>query len=108
MVKQFEGALCTDSKGGFDAVRYNKSHLLGLSNARSAPQALYNFENTSGAGSKLRWVASDHDLSGSLTKNRADCRVGFQKFLKTWLWAVKYDPQFIASKKNKERKAKQQ
>ena len=40
------------------------------------------------AGSKLRWVASDHDLSGSLTKKRADCRVGFQKFLKTWLWAV--------------------
>ena len=48
MVKQVEGALCTDSKGGFDAVRYNESHLLGLSNTRSAPQALYNFENTSG------------------------------------------------------------
>ena len=50
---------------------------------------------------KLRWVASDYDLGDSLTKKRPDCRVGLQKFLKTWLWAVKYDPQFIASKKNK-------
>ncbi|CAL1167297.1 unnamed protein product [Cladocopium goreaui] len=43
----------------------------------------------------------DYDLGDSLTKKRPDCRVGLQKFLKTWLWAVKYDPQFIASKKNK-------
>ena len=101
MVKQVEGLLCTDSKGGFDAVLYNESPLLGLSNTRSALQALQLREYLQRAGSKLRWVASDYDLGDSLTKKRPDCRVGLQKFLKTWLWAVKYDPQFIASKKNK-------
>ena len=87
-------------KGGFDAVLYNESPLLGLSNSRSALQALQLREYLQRAGSKLRWVASD--LGDSLAKKRADCQVGLQKFLKKiWLWAVKYDPQFIASKKNK-------
>ena len=80
---------------------YNESPLLGLSNSRSAPQALQLREYLQRAGSKLRWVASDYDLGDSLTKKRADCRVGLQKFLKVWLWAVRYDPQFIASNKNK-------
>jgi len=92
MAKLVEGILCTDSKGGFDNVLYNESPLLGLSNSRSALQALQLREYLQRAGSKLPWVASDYDLGDSLTKKRADCRVGLQKFLKAWLWAVRYDP----------------
>ena len=33
------GVLCTDSRGGFDAVEVNESPLLGLSNLRAALQA---------------------------------------------------------------------
>ena len=33
------GVLCTDSRGGYDAVEVNESPLLGLSNLRSALQA---------------------------------------------------------------------
>ena len=39
------GILCTDSRGGYDAVELNESPLLGLSNLRSALQAFQRREN---------------------------------------------------------------
>ena len=49
MVKQVEGVLCTDSKGGFDAVRCNESHLSWVWATPALHLKPYtNFENTSG------------------------------------------------------------
>ena len=95
------GIMCTDSKGGYDAVEINESPLLGLSNTRAALQAYQLRGNLERAAGELRWVASDYDLADALTKKRQDCRTGLQRFLQTWLWCIKYDPQFQSAKKNK-------
>ncbi|CAE7227902.1 GIP [Symbiodinium sp. CCMP2456] len=100
-VLKLRGILCTDSKGGYDAVEVNESPLLGLSNTRAALQAFQLRGNLERAAGNLRWVASDYDLADALTKKRADCRVGLLRFLQTGLWSIKYDPQFQSSKKNK-------
>ena len=38
-VLEVKGILCTDSRGGYDAIEVNESPLLGLSNMRAALQA---------------------------------------------------------------------
>ena len=103
MVRSVPGILCTDSKGGYDAVMINESPLLGLSNLRSALQAMQLRENMIRAGTKLRWVASDYDLGDSMTKKRPDSRVGLMKFMKTRLWCVAYDPSFTSAKRSHQR-----
>ena len=95
------GLLCTDSRGGYDAVEVNESPLLGLSNLRAALQAFQLRDNLARVGCDLRWLASDYDLADALTKKRPDCRVGLQRFLQTWMWCVAFDPTFTAAKKNK-------
>ena len=61
-VKLVKGILCTDSRGGYDAVEVNESPLLGLSNLRAALQAFQLRDNLRRVGCELRWVASDYDL----------------------------------------------
>ena len=96
-----KGILCTDSKGGFDAVEINESPLLGLSNMRAALQAFQLRDNLKRVACELRWLASDYDLGDAFTKKRQDCRIGLLKLLRTWLWSIAYDPNFVAAKKNK-------
>ena len=97
-----KGILCTDSKGGYDAVELNESPLLGLSNMRAALQAFQLRDNLGRTCGELRWVASDFDLGDALTKKRADCRVGLLKFLRTGRWCIRFDdPNFVSAKKNK-------
>ena len=100
-VLKVKGVLCTDSRGGYDAVELNESPLLGLSNMRSALQAFQLRDNLSRAGCELRWLASDYDLADALTKKRMDSRVGLLKFLRTGVWSIKFDPDFTAAKKGK-------
>ncbi|OLQ13334.1 hypothetical protein AK812_SmicGene2723 [Symbiodinium microadriaticum] len=100
-VVNIKGIMCTDSKGGFDAIEVNESPLLGLSNTRAALQAYQLRGNLRRAAGDLRWVASDYDLADALTKKRPDCRVGLTRFLQTGVWCIKYDPQFQSAKKNK-------
>ena len=95
------GILCTDSRGGYDAIEVNESPLLGLSNMRAALQAFQLRDNLKRVNCDLRWVASDYDLADAFTKKRADSRVGLLKYLKTRHWAVAYDPNFVAAKRNK-------
>ena len=95
------GILCTDSCGGYDAVEVNESPLLGLSNMRAALQAFQLRDNLKRVNCDLRWVASDYDLADAFTKKRGDSRIGLLKFLKTRHWAVSYDPNFVAAKRNK-------
>ena len=95
------GVLCTDSRGGYDAVEVNESPLLGLSNMRAALQAFQLRDNLKRVNCDLRWVASDYDLADAFTKKRADSRVGLMKFLLNRLWSIAYDPHFVAAKKNK-------
>ena len=96
-----KGVLCTDSRGGYDAVEVNESPLLGLSNLRAALQAFQLRDNLKRCGSELRWLASDYDLADALTKKRSECRAGLQRFLQTWEWAILFDPTFTSAKRNK-------
>ena len=50
-----KGIVCTDSRGGYDAVEVNESPLLGLSNLRAALQAFQLRDNLKRVGSELRW-----------------------------------------------------
>ena len=98
---QVKGVLCTDSRGGYDAVEVNESPLLGLSNLRAALQAFQLRENLRRVGCELRWVASDYDLGDALTKKKMEARLGLVKFLTTWLWSIAFDPSFTSAKKSK-------
>ncbi|CAE7241764.1 Smyd3 [Symbiodinium sp. CCMP2592] len=100
-VVHVKGVLCTDSRGGYDAVEVNESPLLGLSNMRSALQAFQLRDNLRRAGCGLRWVNSEYDLADALTKKRADARAGLIKFLQTWHWSIAFDPSFTSAKKSK-------
>ena len=102
-VLQVKGILCTDSKGGYDALERNESPLLGLSNMRAALQAFALRDNLKRVRCELRWLASDYDLADAMTKKRADSRVGLIKFLKTWLWSIAFDPNFVSAKRNKKK-----
>ena len=97
-----KGVLCTDSRGGYDAVEVNESPLLGLSNMRAALQAFQLRDNLARVGCELRWVASDYDLADALTKKRPDSRVSLWKFLRTWLWTIAFDKSFTSSRRNKQ------
>ena len=48
------GVLCTDSRGGYDAVEVNESPLLGLSNMRAALQAFQLRDNLKRVNCDLR------------------------------------------------------
>ena len=84
------GILCTDSRGGYDAIEVNEPPLLGLSNMRAALQAFQLRDNLKRVNCDLRWVASDYDLADAFTKKRGDSRVGLLKFLKSRDWSVAY------------------
>ena len=96
-----KGIVCTDSRGGYDAVEVNESPLLGLSNMRAALQAFQLRDNLRRTGTELRWLASDYDLADALTKRKAEARQGLLRFLQTGRWAIKYDPLFRSAKKSK-------
>ena len=100
-VLALRGIVCTDSRGGYDAVEINESPLLGLSNMRAALQAFQLRDNLRRAAGELRWVASDFDLGDALTKKRAECRLGLSQFLCTRKWCIKFDPSFVSAKRNK-------
>ena len=55
-VSLLKGVLCTDLRGGYDAVEVNESPLLGLSNMRSALQAFKLRENLQRSNGELRWL----------------------------------------------------
>ena len=100
---RIKGILCTESRGGYDAVEVNESPLLGLSNMRSALQAFQLRDNLQRVGCELRWLASDCDLADALTKKRGDARAGLWRYLRTCLWCIAYDPTFTSSRKNKQK-----
>ena len=79
-VRDITGVLCTDSHSGYDAAQVNESPLLGLSNLRSALQAMQLRDNMR-VNCHLRWLASDYDLGDKKAKKRDDCL----KFLQTFL-----------------------
>ena len=95
------GILCTDSRGGYDAVEVNESPLLGLSNMRAALQAFQLRDNLKRVGCELRWLASDYDLADAFTKKRGESRLSLLKYMKSRCWSIAFDPNFVAAKRNK-------
>ena len=88
---QVKGILCTDSRGGYDAIEKNESPLLGLSNMRAALQAFSLRENLARVACELRWLASDYNLADSMTKKKPESRLALQKYLQTRHWAIAFD-----------------
>ena len=95
------GILCTDSRGGYDAMEVNESPLLGLSNMRAALQAFQLRDNLKRVGCELRWLASDYDLADAFTKKRGESRMSLLKYMKSRCWSIAFDPNFVAAKRNK-------
>ena len=98
------GILGTDSKGGYDAVVRHEGPDLGLSNARAAIQGHQLKEGMRRVRTKLIWLASDFNLSDALTKRASECRRSFVQFLRTGIWMLRFNPEFVISAK----KAKKQ
>ena len=99
MVSKIPGIVGTDSKGGFDAVTRNEGPTLGLSNARAAIQGHQIKESIPRTKGKLIWLASDWNLSDGLTKKPGESRVGLTQFLETRVWMLRFDKNFLSSKK---------
>ena len=99
---QVRGVLCTDSRGGYDALEVNESPLLGLSNMRAALQAFQLRDNLKRSGCELRWLVSDFDLGDALTKKKAEARAGLIKFMQKGVWAIRFDPTFTSARKSKQ------
>ena len=96
-----KGVLCTDSRGGYDAVEVNQSPLLGLSNMRAALQAFQLRDNLKRVGCELRgW---HYDPADALTKKKLEARQGLLKYLSTFLWSIAFDPTFTSSRKSKQK-----
>ena len=98
------GILGTDSKGGYDAVVRHEGPDLGLSNARAAIQGHQLKEGMRRVRTKLIWLASDFNLSDALTKRASECRRSLVQFLRTGVWMLRFNPDYIISAK----KAKKQ
>ena len=57
-------------------------------------------------GQHLLWLSSDWNLADALTKLKAEARRGYETYLKTGMWRLKYDPEFVVAAKKMKRKAK--
>ena len=97
MVATIPGLLATDSKGAFDAVELNEGPLLKLSNIRAALQAYQSRQQMQKVGTKLLWL--DWNLADCMTKKNKIARQSMIQFLNTWIWQLKFDPNFIVSAK---------
>ena len=100
------GITVTDSKGAFDAVTMLTSATLGLRRSRTAIEALtlkQCFEEDK--NNHLVWLAGDWNISDALTKEKAECRLGMREYLRTRVWRLKFDPQFIVSARKAKVKA---
>ena len=106
MMKFLNGIVATDSKGGFDAVTRSEGPMLGLSNARSALQAYQLREQLQESLCRLIWISGDWNLSDALTKKPKAAREGLNQFLKSCIWRLRYDPQFIQSEKRARQQGK--
>ena len=106
LVKYVKGLVATDSKGVSDAVNKNEGPLLGLSNARSALQGYQLKEQLAEADTKLIWISGDWNLSDALTQKSKAARLGLLQFVKSFIWKLKYDPNFIQSEKKAKREGR--
>jgi hypothetical protein len=103
-VRAVPGIVGTDSKGGYDAVTREEGPNLGLSNARAAIQGHQLKESVKRSGTRLIWLSGEWNISDALTKKGADARASFMQFLKTGIWMLRFDPNFVVSaKKSKAR-----
>ena len=100
MVSFVKGILLgTDSRGGFDLINKSESLLLGLSNVRSALQAFQLREQLQEGKGSITCINGDWNLSDALMKKDRSCRAGLSQFVKSWMWKLTYDPNFIQSEK---------
>ena len=80
--------------------------MLGLSNARSALQAYQLREQLQESLCRLIWISGDWNLSDALTKKPKAAREGLTQFLRSCVWRLRFDPQFIQSEKRARQQGK--
>eukprot|EP00439_Symbiodinium_sp_Y106_P003788 s7080_g1.t1 len=100
VVRRVPRIVGTNSKGGlFDAVTRQEGANLGLSNARAAIQGHKMKESIERAGTRLIWLSGEWNISDALTKKSPECRRTFEQYLRTRVWMLRYDPEFVISAK---------
>jgi hypothetical protein len=98
-VRAVHGIVGTDSKGGYDAVTREEGPNLGLSNARAAIQGHQLKESIKKSETRLIWLSGEWNISDALTKKSAEARAGFEQYLRTGVWMLRFDPAFVVSSK---------
>jgi hypothetical protein len=91
--------MATDSKGGYNAVVRNESADLGLKNPGTGTEAYQLKLQFDKEENTLVWMDGSWNLSNAFTKEKGDCREPLARFLLTWMWRVKFHPNFIVSQK---------
>ena len=91
--------LVTDCKSMYDALSSSASSLLGLSDKRSAVEALAMKEAMEDANCEQRWVHSQAQLGDSLTKESLEASRLMMTFLKEGKWRIVHDPNFESARK---------
>jgi hypothetical protein len=96
-IRQVQGIVVSDSKGGYDAVEKNETANLGLQSTRTAVQAYQIKQNFQTNNAKLKWVAADWNLADGFTKEASESRQNLEAFLKTQTWRIEFNKDFVVS-----------
>ena len=92
------GALIIDCKGVFDALQ-SESSALGMSDRRSALEALGLRQALRATCTDLRWVHSGAQLADVLTKDTKEAKRAWELLVKRgFWWKLTYDPRFVSYK----------
>ena len=93
--KHLMGVAVTDHKGLYDVFPGKQ---LQLSEKRSQVECRGNVETIAGWGITIRWVAGCYQLADPLTKVDETSGNRFRTFLKTNLYTLVFDKDFVAGK----------
>ena len=89
--------LVTDCKGLFDAVNRSQSSGLGLSEKRTAIEALSIRQITAASNVAVKWVNSDRQLADILTKQGV-IPENLDRALRSGQWRIIFDENFTSAK----------
>ena len=98
-VLKVPGALILDAKCVFDALARSESSALGMSDKRSALEALALKKAMMATQTAMRWCHSAAQLADGLTKAKTESRAAWDLLVRRgWLWKLTYDPDFVSAK----------
>ena len=100
--RSIPGALVMDCRGVYDALQ-SESSALGMSDRRSALEALGLKRALRSTATTLRWTHSGAQLADCLTKDTVQSKASWQLLCRrNYSWKLVYDPLFLSEKKRKQ------